>query len=64
MNRERLSIYEECVVIVELERRLSDIKKAYIGVRDADLIKLHEDKVKELTQIINKLKEYQNPRYK
>ena len=56
MNRERLSIYEECVVIVELERRLSDIKEAYIGVRDANLIKLHEDKVKELTQIINKLR--------
>jgi len=57
MNRERLSIYEECKIIVALERKVSDLE---LNIERTNLdwfAEILKTEVKELTQIINKLNE-------
>jgi hypothetical protein len=57
MNRERLSIYEECKIIVALERKVSDLE---LNIETTNLdwfADILKTEVKELTQIINKLNE-------
>ena len=56
MNRERLSTYEECKIIVTLERKISDLELS-IEKTDMDwFAEILKDDVKELKQIIDKLK--------
>jgi len=56
MNRERLTAYEECLIIVALGKELEK-KEKWIEETDLDWFAKHLKKdVKELTQIINKLK--------
>ncbi len=63
MNRERLSIYEECKIIVALERKVSELNhdiqhegRTIFRAGSNALVNIWETEVKELTQIINKLK--------
>lgn len=57
MNRERLSIYEECKIIVTLERKISDLRQELEEMNSMDwFAEILKNDVKELTQIINKLK--------
>ncbi len=56
MNRERLSIYEECKIIVALERKVLSLKHDIQHAGSNALVNMWETEVKELTQIINKLK--------
>jgi len=56
MNRERLSIYEECKIIVALERKVLSLKHDIQHAGNNAVVNMWETEVKELTQIINKLK--------
>ena len=56
MNRERLSIYEECKIIVALEIKVLILKHDIRHAVSNAWVNMWETEVKELTQIINKLK--------
>jgi len=56
MNRERLTAYEECLIIVALERKVLSLKHDIQHAGSNALVNMWEAEVKELTQIINKLK--------
>ena len=56
MKRERLSIYEECKIIVALERKVLSLKHDIQHAGSNAVVNMWETEVKELTQIINKLK--------
>lgn len=56
MNRERLSTYDEVKIIITLERKVSDLEYDIKHAGNDMLAEMYKSDVKELKQIIDKLK--------